>query len=1007
MAGVKVEARPAGIPAERETRTSARLTDVTSSEGREAVELSPADEQLLRELSERARTGGLKLTGEGGLLGRLSKMVIEGAPTMPAEAEVPEQAMAPRGPVAASGQDMLLATKLHVPRPPPGFVQRPRLAGALSEGLGRGWVLVCAPAGFGKTGLLAEWAQGSPYPVAWLCLDAGDSDPARFWRYVLAALDRARPGLAERVGPLLGPPPPQSCEGLVTAVINELSAQPGAEEVVLVLDDYHLIDSDVVHASVAFLLEHLPPGLRVVISSRADPPLPLARLRGIGQLAELRAAELRFTDQEAAALLREVAGPDLPDGAASILTARTEGWAAGLQLAGLSLRGQADAAGFVAAFSGSHRFVLDYLAGEVLAGQPAQVREFLLDTSVLDRLSGELCDAVTGRADSQAMLEQVERAGLFLVPLDEVRGWWRYHHLFADLLRARLQEEQPGRVPELHRAAAAWCDQHGLADDAVHHALAAGDALWAAQLTERYFDELYYRWNEQATLKRWLAALPPETLRARPRLCLAQAVSAIVGGQVEAAEPLIDDAERAVAATAGEPDEPPAGPADSVLANVPAWITFIRAEIARLRGDPARVLECARKALAQLGDGDSYLRLLVRSSFVAADWLRGDLDQAEHGLADVVAERQSAGEGYLAMRACYDLGRMQHSQGRLDAAIATYRQALDTGAGQQPYLGMAHVGLARVLYERGELTAALDHATRGVTLCRQLAFTQPLATGLATVAQIRQAQGDTAAAAAAMDEARQAEPSPQVVSLLNPVPSWWARLKLAHGDLAAVAAWAAERGLGADDAPSYSREPDYLALARLLLAHDRPGPALVLLGRLLDLAASQGRTGSVIEIQALRALALSGGERAAALDALAEALTLACPQGYVRVFADEGAPMHALLAGLAAHRGRPPAARGVLPGYLATLLRASRPAPAAPPPVPAGAASRGLAEPLTGREIDVLRLIAAGKPNQRIARELVVTLDTVKKHVSHVLGKLGAANRTEAVTRAGQLGLIP
>src|SRR5215469_4409280 len=816
MAGVKVDARPAGIPVERETRTSPRLTDVAGSEGREAVELSPADEQLLRELSERARTGGLKLTGEGGLLGRLSKMVIEGAQTMPAEIEVPKQAMAPRGPVAASGPDMLLATKLHVPRPPPGFVPRPRLAGALSGGLGRGWVLVCAPAGFGKTGLLAEWAHGSRYPVAWLCLDAGDSDPARFWRYVLAALDRARPGLAERVGPLLGPPPPQSCEGLVTAVINELSAQPGADEVVLVLDDYHLIDSEVVHASVAFLLEHLPPGLRMVISSRADPPLPLARLRGIGQLAELRAAELRFTDQEAAALLREVAGPDLPDGAAAMLTARTEGWAAGLQLAGLSLRGQADAAGFVAAFSGSHRFVLDYLAGEVLAGQPAQVREFLLDTSVLDRLSGELGDAVTGRADSQAMLEQVERAGLFLVPLDEVRGWWRYHHLFADLLRVRLQEERPGRVPELHKAAAAWCDQHGLADDAVHHALAAGDALWAAQLTERYFDELYYRWNEQATLKRWLAALPPETLRARPRLCVAQAVSAIVGGQVEAAEPLIDDAERAVAATAGEPDEPPAGPADSVLANVPAWIAYMRAQTARLRGDPARVVQFAQQALALLGDGDSYLRLLVRSCFVVADWLRGDLVQAEHG---VLEQRRLAGEGYLAMRACYDLGRIQHAQGRLDAAFATYRRALGTGVGaagdQQPYLGMAHVGLAGVLYERGELTAALDHATRGVTLCRQLTFTQPLATGLAIVAQIRQAHGDAAAAAAAVDEARQAGPSPQVVALLNPVPSLWARLRLAHGDVAAAARWAEERGLGADDEPTYIREPEYLALARM------------------------------------------------------------------------------------------------------------------------------------------------------------------------------------------------
>ena len=345
-----------------------------------------------------------------------------------------------------SGQDALLATKLHVPRPQPGYVPRPRLVQALSQGLARGRVLVCAPAGFGKTSLLADWARGGGRPVAWLGLDAGDNDPARFWRYVVAALDRAQPGIADRLGPLLGPPAPRSFEGLVTALINELAAQPGRDEVLLVLDDYHLVDAGPVHESVAFLLENLPPGLLLVVSGRADPPLPLARLRARGQLAELRAAELRFTTEEAAALLGAAAGPVLPDAAVVALTARTEGWAAGLQLAALSLRGRTDPAGFVAAFSGSHRFVLDYLADEVLDGQPGPVRAFLLETSVLERLSGELCDSVTDRAGSQAMLEEVERAGLFLVPLDEVRGWWRYHHLFADLLRARLRQEQPARV---------------------------------------------------------------------------------------------------------------------------------------------------------------------------------------------------------------------------------------------------------------------------------------------------------------------------------------------------------------------------------------------------------------------------------------------------------------------------------------------------------------------------------------------------------------------------------
>ena len=336
-----------------------------------------------------------------------------------------ERAVAATSAAAAGEPDVLLATKLHVPGTRPGFVPRPRLAERLDEGLGRGLVLVSAPAGSGKTALLVDWARRGQRPVAWLSLDAGDNDPARFWRHAVAALDGVRPGIGERVGPLLGPPAPPSFEGLVTALINELAAGPAASEVSLVLDDYHLIGSQPVHESVGFLLEHLPPGLHPVLASRADPPLALARLRARGQLVELRAAELRFTPGEAAAMLREAAGADLPDVAVAALATRTEGWAAGLQLAALSLRGEPDVAGFVAAFTGSHRFVLDYLAEEVLERQSEQVRTFLLETSVLERLSGSLCDAVTGRDGSQALLKQVEHAGLFLVPLDEVRGWWR------------------------------------------------------------------------------------------------------------------------------------------------------------------------------------------------------------------------------------------------------------------------------------------------------------------------------------------------------------------------------------------------------------------------------------------------------------------------------------------------------------------------------------------------------------------------------------------------------
>jgi LuxR family transcriptional regulator, maltose regulon positive regulatory protein len=925
-------------------------------------------------------------------------------------------AAAPAG-VAMSGQDALLATKLHVPRPQPGFVPRPRLVQALSQGLARGRVLICAPAGFGKTSLLADWTRSGGRPVAWLGLDAGDNDPARFWRYVVAALDQAQPGIAERLGPLLGPPAPRSFEGLVTALINELAAQPGRNEVLLVLDDYHLVDDGAVHESVAFLLENLPPGLLLVVCGRADPPLPLARLRARGQLAELRAAELRFTTEEAAALLGAAAGPVLPDTAVVALTARTEGWAAGLQLAALSLRGRTDAAGFVAAFSGSHRFVLDYLADEVLDGQPGQVRAFLLETSMLERLSGELCDAVTGRAGSQAMLADIERAGLFLVPLDEVRGWWRYHHLFADLLRARLEQEQPGRMQELHRAAAAWSDGHDLADDAVRHALAAGDAAWAARLVERHIETLLGR-SEGATLRRWHSALPAESVRDRPRLCLAQAYGAAMGFQVEALEALLDDAERAFAVSGDEPYEASAGRPVSSLANVPAGIAFLRAVLARLRGDAALASDYNRQALAQLGEDDWLMRYLVRWNQAAADWLGGRPGPAERGLTEALAELRAAGQffaGFLAMRVCYDLGEVQRAQGNLDAALATCRQALEEAgeSSQTAITGPAHVGLAQVLYERDELTAALDHATRGVTLCRQLTFTQSLATGLAVVARIRHARGDAAGALEAMGEAGRAGLSPQVITLLNPVPAQRARLLLAQGDVRAAAQWTTAAGLSPDDEPGYPREPEYLVLARVLLAQNDPGAALALLERLHAAAVSQGRAGSVIEIGALRALALAAvGEKNAAVDALAGALTLACPQGYVRVFADEGPPMAALLGALvAAQRAEQAAARSVPLGWLARVLGAFGEKPAAPAARRGGsgapAVMPGLIEQLTARELEVLALLAAGAPNPRIAEQLVVSLDTVKKHVSHLLGKLGAANRTEAVTRARQLGLIP
>ena len=920
-----------------------------------------------------------------------------------------ERPAAAKSAVAAAERDVLLATKLHVPGLRPGFVPRPRLADRLDEGLGRGLVLVCAPAGSGKTALLADWARRGPRPVAWLSLDAGDNDPARFWRHAVAALDGLCPGIGERIGPLLGPPPPPSFEPLVTALINDLTARPEAGEVLLVLDDYHLVGSQPVHASVGFLLEHLPPGLHPVLASRADPPLALARLRARGQLAELRAAELRFSADEAAAMLREVAGADLSDAAVAALAARAEGWAAGLQLAGLSLRGQEDVAGFVAAFTGSHRYVLDYLAEEVLERQSEQVRAFLLETSVLERLSGALCDAVTGRTGSQALLEQVERAGLFLVPLDEVRGWWRYHHLFADLLRARLQQQQPDRVPELHHNAATWYEQRGLADDAIRHAVAAGEMTSAARLIERHYDAAFFLRGEAATIHRWLAALPEDLVRSRPRLLLGQALMAVLSGRLEAVEPLLDAAERASAGAAAEPFEPTAGRARSLLVNAPALIALLRSILAQLRGDADATVAFASQALARSREDEWRLRSDVQECLAVAEWLRGRLAEAERAFGSSIAGWRAADRPTFTAYAGYHLGQIQRAQGRLDAAVRTCWQALEItappGRPPLPAAGPAYVGLGEVAYQRNELDTALRHVTEGIALCRQFVHTAPLATGLVTLAWIRQATGDPASAREAIGEAMQAAPGPP--GLLNPVPAQRARLLLAQGDVAGAARWTQENGLHADDEPDYPREPGHLVLARVLLAEGRPGPALALLDRLHAAAAAQDRTGSLIEAGALRALALAAlGEEAAAVAALARALTLACPQGYVRVFTDEGPPMAALLHQLVAAQRSSQDAAGVELGCLARLLRSVGAGHAVPDRGRGSAAVPGLAEALTARELEVLAMLAAGQSNQAIAGELVVTLDTVKKHVSHVMDKLGAANRTEAVARARELDLI-
>jgi ATP/maltotriose-dependent transcriptional regulator MalT len=913
---------------------------------------------------------------------------------------------------SSPGPDLLLRTKLHVPRSRPGLVARPRLAAQLEEGLSRGLVLVAAPAGYGKSVLLSEWARSTGQPVAWLSLDEGDNDPVRFWRHVLAALDGLHPGIAARVGPLTGSPSPSAYEALVTALINDFMAEPERPAVLLVLDDYHVIGSAGVHAPLRFLFEHRPPKLRIALASRSDPPLGLARYRGRGELGEVRAADLKFNLDEAAELLREVVAElDLP--AVAALAERTEGWAVGLQLAALSLRNQPDIACFVTAFTGSHRYILDYLGEEILERQRPELRDFLLETSVLDRLSGSLCDAVTGRHDSQQLLEEVDRSGLFVVQLDDIRSWWRYHHLFADLLRARL-EQDPERARRLHRHAAAWYEQHGLPDETIRHALAAKEQEWAARLVEEHFDTVFNLRGEQATIQSWLPALSADMIRGRPRLLLAQAQMASMRGDLAAMEPLIEAAGQVIGQAQQEPFAPAAGPENSLLVNAPAMLALQRSYAAQLRGDAEATAARTQEAMELIGENELMLASAVEGFVAMADWLRGRLDAAEAIFESSIGRWREQGQVTTSAWGFYCLARLQRGQGRLDAAARTGEQALAAAAGpgqpSRPAAGPALIGLAEVAYQRDDLDRAAEYVTEGIALCRQFVHTPPLAAGLVTLAWIRQASGDRAGAAEAMAQAEAASPGPG--GLLNPTPAQRARLLLAQGDLASAVRWAGDCGLDPDDQPDYPREPGHLVLARVLLAQHRPEQALALLDRLDRAAAAQRRTGSLIEIRALRALALAGcDDDDGATAALAAALQASWAQGYVRVFADEGPALAAVLSRFIAAQRSDDEAAAIPLSCLARLQRAfgaASPPPASAPSAGAGPGrpAPGLAVRLTSRELEILTLLAAGQSNQGIASRLFVSLDTVKKHVSHVLGKLGAANRTEAVSRGRELGLL-
>jgi LuxR family transcriptional regulator, maltose regulon positive regulatory protein len=916
----------------------------------------------------------------------------------------------PPGP-ASAGPAALLETKLYVPRSRRDLVPRPRLAERLDRGSASKLMLVSAPAGFGKTTLLTEWLAARPagpgdqWLAAWLSLDRGDNDVASFWTYVIAALRTAVPGVGESALALLQTPGPQPIETVLTVLLNDLGAVAG--DVVLVLDDYHVIDAREVQDGIAFLLDHLPPRLHVVIASRADPALPLARWRARGELAEIRAAELRFTPDEAAAYLNEMMGLALTAQDVAALEGRTEGWIAALQLAALSMQGREDVAGFIAGFAGDDRYVVDYLAEEVLQRQPDRVQAFLLQTCILGRLSGPLCDEVTGQGGGKAMLEALDRANLFLVPLDDRRQWYRYHQLFADVLQARLLDEQPGQVPELHRRASAWFHRSGEQSVAIGHALAAEDFHRAADLIELAIPVMSQT-RQEATVRGWLEMIPDEVVRVRPVLSVAIAWVMLSDGEFEGVEARLQDAERWLDAASGTGTGSPAGPAEMVVASqeeyrrLPGTIELYRAAQALARGEPLGAIRHARRTLDFAPAEEHRTRASASGLMAIAFWVTGDLEAAYTAWADCAAGLRRAGHIADIFGCAIGMADIRLTQGRLGAAMQTYEQTLQRVPEHSgPVLrGTAdmYVGMSEVYRERDDLAAATQQLLHSQELGEAIGLPQNRYRWRVAMARIHQAQGDLDGALELFNEAERLYMGDMFPNV-RPVPAWKARLWITQDRLGEALGWVREQGLSVDDDLSYLREFEHITLARLLVARfrgERAGPsadeATRFLERLLRAAEAGGRTGRVIEILVLQALAYQKlGDIPAALAGLDRALALAEPEGYVRVFIDEGPPMTALL--------RAAAKQATTQAYARRLLAA---AGQAGPHSPAG---QPLIDPLSERELEVLRLLGTELDGPAIARELMVSLNTVRTHTKSIYTKLAVTNRRAAVRRAAELDL--
>ena len=911
-----------------------------------------------------------------------------------------QSGLVPEVPSLASGAggsfaDPLLASKLFVPPPPSILMYRPQLLARLAEGLSRPLTLIAAPPGWGKTTLLSTWAAATqPDALGWVSLDARDNDPTRFWNYLIVALQQARPGVGEASLALLQAHSPVPIQAVLTRLLNEL-ATPGTDAA-LVLDDYHSIDTAVIHLGLTFLIEHLPSRLHLVLATRADPPLPLARWRARGTLLEVRTDDLRFAQNEAEHFLIERLGLPLSQDMVAALEARTEGWIGGLQLAALAMRDQRELGMFMEAFSGSHRFIADYLVEEVFLRQSAAVQRFLLRTSVLDRFCASLCQALDDpedMQDAQRQLEELERGNLFLIPLDGERRWFRYHHLFADLLRARLHQEQPDLVGELHRRASGWFERAGLVEEAIDHAINAEDFPRAARLLEAIADPLWMG-GQMATLRGWLAQLPPDVLRSHPRLLIAQAGALFFfeSRQIGLIEATLREAQAAL-------DSTDQTPTNAEWSRLSGRIRALRASQASWQDDTDRTIAIAQEALERLGPDERIWRLLALTALGMAYGLRGEPAASIPPLAEATRLSADTAASYVGLGPRLWLGIVHVVQGKLREARAWFDQGLaEVGQHASENLTAANffvgVGLW-VEYEWNELETAERHLEEGIRLAGRQQWPWVLVDAYATLARIKRLRGERDSMRELLQRmdrhAREVEiPWPWMAPRLA---ASMAQAWLAFGQVDRAAEWALRFDVNGPSDLEYSLEVQRITGARLRLAEGQRARALAELDHLVPAAESHARWGRVIEIQVLRALALDGlGRHQDALNALGQALVLAESEGYVRRFVDEGPTMKGLLW----HALQ----RGMLPTYVAILLRAFGDGQE---PVKLGGS---LAEALTQSERNVLRLLVAGQSGPQIAEALVVAPSTVKTHLKSIYGKLDVHSRDQAMARARELKLL-